>query len=96
MNPFRKKIFKAVYNPTSVYNEHGNVDENVIGYFNSVKEFKQAVLNRWPNTHRDVPYFYNETKDFIKVIFQTDGRGASGNIIVLREVKPVGFKYGAA
>lgn len=87
-------MYRAVfYDQFSAHKQYENgwVDENVIGYFDSIQSFKQAVLERW-TSKRDRPVFVDETPDLVRVNFQYL-ESNSNNFIILRRIEPIGFRY---
>jgi len=79
-------MFKAIYidSEYSHYlNGRGSYDygsEEVLGYFESIEDFKEAALERWPNK-RDKVVFENSV-DGIHAYFEYMGMRARGYIIV--------------
>lgn len=98
-NLFRKnktKLFRAVYVEGFATHLRNTIDENVIGYFSSEGQFRQAVKERWPNNYKDAPIFRRHDNGELRVNFGTDGVVTSSHYIILKEIEPTGFYYGTS
>lgn len=78
-------MYKAVYMDSEYYylfNGNGEYKtEEIIGFFESIEDFKQAALERWPHK-RDKVVFEDETENSVKAYFEYLGMRARPYIIV--------------
>lgn len=84
-------MYRAVYKDSRKFNPHRFKEEEVMGYFKSVAEFKRAVLSRWKYRYRDVPVFYRENNKVIVKFENEYGHMSSNDIIELIKIKETGW-----